>query len=305
MLPVKGEHGSIVLSRGPAPGGRFLRRHVFHEITGRVLQPVRAGEARVFVRIEMLRVGQGSEERYAAFLAQAPQAHFVVVEDALFVADAGPRTAAGVAVASRPRAVQDDACAPEASGLQGLEAQESVVDAAEAVGRDQNDGKAQSQHEIHHVFVIVEGHLAAAGSLNENGVSFRKSPAYGFSKGSHGQGVSRKGGREVRRAGRLIAEESPAPAAELSVDGLVRGQPGSVRLFQAAGLHGLDEHEPVMQESPHVFSEGGGDCRLSGVCVRARDEVSAHGATPSRPRSGTWRRHRRTRIPSSSGSCRS
>ena len=257
------------------------------------------------IRIEVLRVGQGREERHAALRAQAPQALFVVIEDALFVADAGPWTAAGVAVASRPRAVQDDARAPEAPGLQGLEAQESVVDAAEAVGRDQNDGKPQGQHEIHHVLAVAEGYLAAAGSLNEDGVTFRNGPAHGLSEGSHGQGIPRQGGGEVGRAGRLIAEEGLSPAAELSVYGLVRGQPGSVRLFQAAGLHGLDEHEPVIQERSHVFPEGGSNCRLPGVCVRARDEVPAHGVTPSRPESGTWRRHRRTRIPSSSGSCRS
>ena len=305
MLPVKGEHGCVVLSRSPAPGGGFLWRHVLHEITGSVLQPVRVGETRLLIRIEVLRVGQGREERHAALRAQAPQALFVVIEDALFVADAGPWTAAGVAVASRPRAVQDDARAPEAPGLQGLEAQESVVDAAEAVGRDQNDGKPQGQHEIHHVLAVAEGHLAAAGSLNEDGVTFRNGPAHGFSEGCRGKGIPRQGGGEVGRAGRLIAEEGLSPAAELGVDGLVRGQPGSVRLFQAAGLHGLDEHEPVIQERSHVFPEGGSDCRLPRVCVRARDEVPEHGVTPSRPGSGTWRRHRRTRIPSWSGSCRS
>lgn len=65
MLPVKGEHGCVVLSRSPAPGGGFLWRHVLHEITGRVLQPVRVGETRLFIRIEVLRVGQGCEERHA------------------------------------------------------------------------------------------------------------------------------------------------------------------------------------------------------------------------------------------------
>lgn len=68
--------------------------------------------------------------------------------------------------------VQDDAGAGEASGADAFEGEERVVDTAEAVGDDGDDGQGEADGEVGEGFGVGDGNEPAAGAFDEEGGMF-------------------------------------------------------------------------------------------------------------------------------------
>ena len=170
--------------------------------------------------------------------------------------------------------VEHKACHLKAAGLHSLYAQQGLVEAAKAVGNNQDHGKLQFLHEIEQAFLLVERHIETACAFHEHaGLVLCGSPQFP-GKACHGEALTGQFAGKVRRTGRQIAVQGPGHAAQ-ALDGLhIRGTQHcfafAVRFLQTARLHGLEDQS--MQKTGETCRDQG----LAGLRIRGRDKASLH-----------------------------